>query len=99
MGKTLQFSFCSGASLHFPKLSASYRKAGQPDASHLGMVSPYLLEARLAQLIRDSLPPVSPPGVMKFLALLKSSGHPRQDLVQPCHLSQLSWQWARPTER
>lgn len=42
VGKPLQVFFHSGASPHFPKLSADFRKTAQPDTSHLGMVSPYL---------------------------------------------------------
>lgn len=40
--KHYHFPSTPGASPHFPKLSAYYRKAAQPDASHLGTVSPDL---------------------------------------------------------
>jgi hypothetical protein len=63
-----------------PHSQAHSRKAAQPDASRLGMVSPYLLWPRSTH---DSPQPIPLPGVMKLLALLRSSGHPGQDLVQP----------------
>lgn len=76
-GGNITIFFHAGVSLHFPKLSAYSWRAAQADASHLGMINSYLL---CPSTFMTHPSPAQPSlGVMKFLALQKSSGHRGQD--------------------